>query len=174
MSGALPEEHGLEIEKIRELIRMLENSSLSEIEIEESGRRIKLKKPAPEVVASPTVVQALPHLPEYAAPAHVVHAPAPSEPAPAAAPTAAESGLVTVDSPMVGVFYSAPAPGEPPFVKPGDDIKKDQPLCIVEAMKLMNEVTAKFAGVIVRCLVENGEPVEFGQPLFQVRPIDAH
>lgn len=173
MGGAVPEEDGLEIEKIRELIRMLENSSLSEIEIEESGRRIKLKKPAPEVFASPTVVQALPHLNEYAAPAQVIHAPSPAE-APAPAPSAAESGLVTVDSPMVGVFYSSPSPGEPPFVKPGDDIKKDQALCIVEAMKLMNEVTAKFAGVIVRCLVENGEPVEFGQPLFQVRPIDAH
>ena len=155
---------------------MLENSSLSEIEIEEDGRRIMLRKPAPEVIASREVVQALPHhvVAEAAAPAAKPAAEPQKAAAPDPEPEAAEDklddDLVTIDSPMVGVFYSAPAPGEAPFVKPGDEMAEDQTLCIVEAMKLMNEVTAKFAGVIVKCLVENGEPVEFGQPLFAVRP----
>ena len=167
----------MEIEKIRDLIRMLENSSLSEIEIEEKdGRRILLRKPAPEVIASREVVQALPHpvAAEPVAPAPQPAAPAGSkaepDPEPAAEEDKLDDDLVTIDSPMVGVFYSAPAPGESAFVKPGDDVAEDQTLCIVEAMKLMNEVTAKYAGVIVKCLVENGEPVEFGQPLFAVRP----
>jgi acetyl-CoA carboxylase biotin carboxyl carrier protein len=73
---------------------------------------------------------------------------------------------------MVGVFYAAPAPGEPPFVQPGDTIEAGQTVCIVEAMKLMNEVGAKVPCVIEQVLVENAEPVEFGQPLFSVRPLD--
>ncbi len=164
----------MEIEKIRDLIRMLENSTLSEIEIEEEGRRIMLRKPAPEIFATREVVQALPH---SVGPEPVAHASAPAAEAPAAkaepeapAEDALDADLVTINSPMVGVFYAAPAPGEENFVKPNDEIKTEQTLCIVEAMKLMNEVTAKFAGVIVKCLVENGEPVEFGQPLFAVRP----
>ncbi|MBN2311119.1 MAG: hypothetical protein JXR94_19235, partial [Candidatus Hydrogenedentes bacterium] len=83
-----------------------------------------------------------------------------------------EDGLQTIDSPMVGVFYVAPSPGAPPFVEPGSTVAADDTVCIVEAMKLMNEVTAKFPAEIVRVLVENGEPVEFSQPLFAVRPLE--
>jgi len=81
------------------------------------------------------------------------------------------SGQVTIDSPMVGTFYASSAPGEAPMVLPGDSITKDKTICIVEAMKIMNEVAAKFPCIIERVLVENGEPVEFGQPLFAVRPL---
>lgn len=161
----------MDIEKLRDLIRILENSSLSEIEIEEGGHRIKLKKPGPELVASSHVVQAIPHTGGQHPPqlAHGEQGPL----------GAADEGpdededLVTIDSPMVGVFYSAPAPGEAPYVKPGDSVETNQTICIVEAMKLMNEVTAKFSGTVVKCLVENGEPVEFGQPLFAVRPLES-
>jgi oxaloacetate decarboxylase (Na+ extruding) subunit alpha len=155
----------LDIEKVRDLIRMLENSSLSEIEIEESGQRIKLRKPNPELMASPHVVQALPHPSHaggYGGQTHALESDSQEDSEP-------KEELLTINSPMVGVFYTAPAPGEPPFIKPGDQIKANQTVCIVEAMKLMNEVTAKFACTLVRCLVENGEPVEFGQPLFSVR-----
>lgn len=172
----------MELEKLRDLIRMLENSTLSEIEIEEEGRRIKLRKPAPEVVASHQVVQALPihteaaqQTPPRSEPTAKQETPqheSKSDPEKPEAAAEEEEGLVTINSPMVGVFYSAPAPGEAPFVKPGDSIDTDQTLCIVEAMKLMNEVTAKFAAVVAKCLVENGEPVEFGQPLFAVRPTE--
>ena len=161
----------MDIDKLRDLIRILENSSLSEIEIEEGGHRIKLKKPSPELVASSHVVQAVPHTSDQQAP-QLAHSGQESF------ESSGEEGgededLVTVDSPMVGVFYSAPAPGDPPYVKPGDSVEANQTICIVEAMKLMNEVTAKFSGHIVKCLVENGEPVEFGQPLFAVRPLES-
>jgi acetyl-CoA carboxylase biotin carboxyl carrier protein len=84
----------------------------------------------------------------------------------------AEDSLPTFDAPMVGTFYAAASPGADPFVKIGDRVEVNQVICIVEAMKLMNEVSAKFAGIIERVLVENAQPVEFGQPLFAVRPLD--
>ena len=159
----------MDIDKLRDLIRMLENSTISEIEIEEDGRRIKLKKPTPEIMATREVVQALPH-PAAADPAPAAPAAAPTPPAPVVEEEP-EEHLVTIDSPMVGVYYSAPSPGDPVFVKPGDQVDTDQTLCIVEAMKLMNEVTAKGPAIITKCLVENGEPVEFGQPLFAIQPL---
>jgi acetyl-CoA carboxylase biotin carboxyl carrier protein len=88
----------------------------------------------------------------------------------AAEPEPPAAGLHTVKSPIVGTFYAAPAPDAPPFVKVGDAVTRGQVLCIVEAMKLMNEIEADQAGEIVRCLVENGQPVEYGQPLFAIRP----
>jgi len=82
-----------------------------------------------------------------------------------------DTGLVTINSPMVGTFYSAPGPGEAPFVLPGDTVEPEQPLCVVEAMKILNTVVAKFPAIVERVLAENSEPVEFGQPLFAVRPL---
>ena len=151
----------LDFKELQELIRILEESGLNEIEIEEEGRRIRLQKLGAFSVAS------------------VSHAPALPEPAPAGNPSPQESadvdetlGLNTIDAPMVGTFYAAPAPGEEPFVKAGDSIEESQTVCIVEAMKLMNEVAAKFAGIIEKVLVENGQPVEFGQPLFAIRALE--
>ena len=155
----------MDLTDVKELISLLESSELSELEIEEEGHRIRLTKrsesyvtaaPAPIAVAAP------------AAPA--VHAHAPHAAEVPAEPSLADEGLITVDSPMVGTFYVCPAPGEPSYVQIGESIGADQTVCIVEAMKIMNEVAAKVAGKVERVLVENGEPVEFGQPLFAIRP----
>ncbi len=161
----------MDIERLQELIRVFENSSLWEIEIEESGRRVCLKKGQPAAIGP--AVQPAPY-PQALAPAQQMHPQPQAEAAPqgGAAETAAGKGATTINSPMVGVFYSSPAPGEEPFVKPGDTVSENQTVCIVEAMKLMNEVTAKFAATIEKVLVENGEPVEYGQPLFAVRALE--
>jgi acetyl-CoA carboxylase biotin carboxyl carrier protein len=165
----------VEIEHLRELIRVLEDSSLSEIEIEEQGQRVLLRKPsavAPSQTAFPVPVRTEVAPPPMLVPgAPSMQQTAPPAPQEEQAPQKNE-GLVTIDAPMVGVFYRAPAPGDPPFVQPGDIVDKDQTVCIVEAMKLMNEVSAKYPAEIVKVLVENGEPVEFGQPLFTVRPLE--
>ncbi|MBI4555944.1 MAG: acetyl-CoA carboxylase biotin carboxyl carrier protein [Candidatus Hydrogenedentes bacterium] len=161
----------MDMDKLQELIRVFEASDLAELEIEEEGRRVCLKKatatnlvpiPARAVTAAPVGESVAPVAP----PPEV--RPMVASPEPKAEPVE----LATINSPMVGVFYAAPAPSEPPFVRPGDTVDENQTVCIVEAMKLMNEVSAKFPAVIERVLVENGEPVEFGQPLFAVRPVE--
>ena len=156
----------MDLNELKELISMLEDSKLSELEIEEEGRRIRLTKQSEHYVSVPAPVQM-----QAPAPAPSV---APSTPFGSAneskEPSLADQGLVAVTSPMVGTFYIKPAPSEPAFVEPGDRISADQTICIVEAMKIMNEVAAKVAGIVERILVENGEPVEFGQPLFAIRP----
>lgn len=170
----------MDIQELRELIQVFESSGLCEIEIEEEGRRIRLMKSRGEVYAAPAIpLNAQQVVDPRSAAVVVQQQPGPAhesntEPQDGANASTIEEdhGLVTIDSPMVGVFYAAPAPGEAPFVHPGDTISEDQTVCIVEAMKLMNEVTAKFPAVIDKVLVENGEPVEFGQPLFAVRPVE--
>lgn len=156
----------MELERIQEIIRVFEASGLSELEIEENGSRIRLKKPEPGGAPMPVRPDAAPPrtLPDMR-PEHSGAAPH----APVVSGEIVDDDLLTIDAPMVGVFYAAPAPGEAPFVKPGDRVAENQMVCIVEAMKLMNEVAAKFPAEIVKVLVENGEPVEFGQPLFAVR-----
>jgi len=159
----------MDLEKLKQLIEILEESGLSELEIEEEGSRIRLQKPG---FAPPSYAVAPP---AYAAPSEP---PAPMEDANPVTTSQAtkdaieDDGLVTIDAPMVGVFYASPSPEDEVFVKPGDEIALDQTVCIVEAMKLMNEVTSKLRCEIVRVLVDNAEPVEFGQPLFAVRPLD--
>ncbi len=154
----------MDLDKLHEIIKVFEASELTEIEMEEEGLKLRLKKSRPKVSVSTPVVT------HVDAPPIPVVAPPPV----AAAPEAVEEEeeLETIDSPMVGTFYAAPAPGESAFVSPGDTVEENQTVCIVEAMKLMNEVPAKFPAVIERVLVENGEPVEFGQPLFAVRPLE--
>lgn len=158
----------MDIKELKELISLLEDSKLSELEIEEEGRRIRLTKQSETYISAPAPVQMQAPV---AAPAPSV---APSTPFGSAhdskEPSLADQGLVAVTSPMVGTFYLKPAPSEPTFVELGDRISADQTVCIVEAMKIMNEVAAKVAGIVERILVENGEPVEFGQPLFAIRP----
>lgn len=168
----------MDLDKLRELIGIFQSSDLAEIEIEEEGRRVRLSKAMSAAPASPLIT----HIPVPAAPALAVAAPvAPEGPALSPQTTATpdvpsegehEEGLTIIESPMVGVFYASPTPGDPPFVKPGDVVEENQTVCIVEAMKLMNEVAAKFKCTIVNVLVENGEPVEYNQPLFAVRPIE--
>lgn len=148
----------MDFNEIRKLIDTLIEKNIAEFELEEEGRRIRVKRGG---VAE--VILAQPHAPSQG-PVAASAAAAP------AATTSEEAGLVTVTSPIVGTYYESPSPGAPEFIKPGDSIEVGQVLCIVEAMKLMNEIEAETAGQLVRKLVTNGQPVEFGQPLLLVRP----
>src|SRR3989339_870056 len=146
--------------EIKELIDLLKGSDVSEIEIEREGIKIKIKKGASGAVVTPVMT----------APQSIVHMPAPSAPAAASVPASAKSLGSTINSPMVGTFYKAPSPESVPFIKEGDIIKEGQTVCIIEAMKLMNELKSETKGRITKILVENGQAVEFGQPLFVVEP----
>ena len=143
--------------EIRRLADLLRDYSLTEVEVEREGVRIRLRRD----LAPPAVPSAGP----VPAPLTAATAPAPQE-----APAAREAHLLTVEAPMVGTFYRAPSPDAPPFVREGDRVKKGQVVCIIEAMKLMNEIESKVAGRVVKVLVENTQPVEYGQPLFLLEP----
>ncbi|MCX5777541.1 MAG: acetyl-CoA carboxylase biotin carboxyl carrier protein [Candidatus Firestonebacteria bacterium] len=149
--------------EIKELIDLLKGSDVSEIEIEREGVKIKIKKGSSAAIITPAAVsQPVVTLP---APVIVSSPAAPASPLPALKPEGN-----TINSPMVGTFYRSPAPDSPAFVKEGDLIKEGQTICILEAMKLMNEIKAETKGRIVKILVENGQAVEFGQALFVVEP----
>jgi len=159
----------VDLEELKELIQIFEASKLSEIEIEQEGRRVCLKKPQPGTAAhAPLAMVAGGFVPPAVAPAAAPLAPDGAADAEAADP---DEGLDTIDAPMVGTFYVAHAPGEEPFVHVGETVEEGQVVCIVEAMKLKNEVTVTFAATIEDVLVENGESVEYGQALFAVRPL---
>lgn len=153
--------------EIKELIEFLIEKDVTEFELERGDVKLRVKRGQEvHVVSAPAAmpVVAAPHA--VAAPA--AHASAPIAAAPAA-PAAEEEALHIVKSPIVGTFYEAPSPGSPAFVKVGDHVNAGQVLCIVEAMKLMNEIEADATGEIVKILVNNGQPVEYGQPLFSIR-----
>ncbi len=159
------EDDYVDINQIRELVRVAEESGVGEIVVEEEGARIAVRMPSAMAAAAAPVAAAVP-----AATAEPVEKPAAV--APAANNHPANWHCVT--APMVGTFYAAPAPGEPPFVKVGDEVAANQTLCIVEAMKLMNEIGAEEMGTIREVCVEDGTPVEFGTPLFYLEPHVAH
>ena len=142
----------MDLDKLREFIKFMDENQLSELEIEEEGQRIKLKKATPQS-STPTFIA---NNPQTAAP---VTAPTP------------QSSNIEITSPMVGTFYRAPAPGAKPYAEIGEIIKPGDVVCIIEAMKLMNEIKAEVGGKVVQILVENGEPVEFGQKLFEIEPV---
>ncbi len=147
----------MDLRKLKSLIELFESSDIGELEIAEGEERVRITR-APQAGAPSTSVQA--------APAQVVvagMAAKPPESAPPAAPVAAEGHVVK--SPMVGTFYRAGAPGSKAFIEVGDTVQAGDPLCIIEAMKLMNEIEADKAGVVKAILAENGQPVEYGQPL---------
>ena len=148
----------MDLRKLKSLIELFESSDIGELEIAEGEERVRITR-APAVATPTTMVSA-------ATPAQVVVAgtavKAP-EPVPAATPVEAEGHVVK--SPMVGTFYRAAAPGAKAFVEVGDSVQVGDPLCIIEAMKLMNEIEADKAGVVKAILAENGQPVEYGQPL---------
>jgi len=160
--------------ELKELIEFLKEQDIAEFELERGDVKVRIKRAAAVAPPAETRFVAIPSINsaggENAQATFVPPAPAaPVEPK-AAAPPAAEQGLHTVRSPIVGTFYEAPSPGAPPFVKVGDSVELGQILCIVEAMKLMNEIESDIAGEIVKKLVSNGEPIEYGQELFAVRP----
>lgn len=167
----------LKVQEIRELIKLVDNSSINEFVYEHEGYKIKMKKDAVErvVVSEPVVPVAAPQ-PKPVAPVAVA-APAPEAPkaAPAAAPAPAaevkaDENLHKITSPMVGTFYQAPSPDSDPYVKVGSKVTGETIVCIVEAMKLFNEIEAEINGEIVEVLVKDGQLVEYGQPLFLVKP----
>ncbi|HZQ94032.1 MAG TPA: acetyl-CoA carboxylase biotin carboxyl carrier protein [Candidatus Sulfotelmatobacter sp.] len=159
--------------ELKELIEFLIEKDIAEFELERGDVKVRIKR-----AGEPTVVHshAAPFfaVPSAAAAAEVGTAPStpPAAPPPAAAPAPPppEEGLHTVKSPIVGTFYEAPSPGAPPFVKVGDSVEVGQILCIVEAMKLLNEIESDVAGEIVKKLANNGQPIEYGQELFVIRP----
>lgn len=148
----------MDLRKLKTLIELVENSGIAELELTEGEEHVRISRASS--VAAPVQQH-------YLAPAMPVSAPAPTAAATPAAPAepAAPEGHV-VKSPMVGSFYRAPSPGAKPFVDIGQSVKEGDTLCIIEAMKLLNEIEADKSGVIKAILVENGQPVEFGQPLF--------
>lgn len=165
-SSNTKEDDYVDINQIRELVRVAEESGVGEIVVEEEGSRIAVRMPG--------AVAAAPAAPVAAAAPAAAAAPVA---APAAAPAAAAShpaNWYCVTSPMVGTFYAAPAPGEPAFVQVGDEVAANQTLCIVEAMKLMNEIGAEEMGTVREVCVEDATPVEFGTPLFYIEPHTSH
>jgi acetyl-CoA carboxylase biotin carboxyl carrier protein len=155
----------VDAKELRELIDVISRSSFTTFELEREGFRLKLVKGADAAPA--VVIQA----PAGAVPAEPPQAVALPAPPPSAAPPKVDDGLVTVTSPIVGTFYRAPSPGAPPFVEVGSKIAKGQVLCIVEAMKLMNEIESEIDAEVVEALVANGQPVEYGERLFKLRPM---
>ena len=150
-------------DEIRELIRLAEETGVAELEVQRGENRVRIRK---SLGAEGNIVLAAP---QAVAPA----APAPAPPASKAEAPAAKQpdSLHYVPSPIVGTYYESSSPGTPPFVKVGDQVEKGKVLCIIESMKLMNEIEADIAGVIESKLVENGQPVEYGEALFGIRPV---
>ncbi len=162
----------MNFQELRELVAAIDQTDIAELTLKNAEFELTLRKPSalqPDVVLS-NAPSAAPAVPVPAAP--VAASPAVSAPVEAASPLAPviDPSLVEITSPMVGTFYRSPAPDESVFVEVGDRIQSGQTVCIIEAMKLMNELEAEVSGEIVAILVENADPIEFGQPLMRVRP----
>ena len=162
--------------ELKELIDFLIEKDISEFELERGDVKVRIKRGADS--SGPIIAHTVPMpmapvaiAPSAATPVmHGVPAAAPSTPTPPPAAPAAGEELHEVKSPIVGTFYESPAPGAAPFVKPGDQVAAGQVLCIIEAMKLMNEIESDASGEVIKVLVNNGQPVEYGQALFAIRP----
>ncbi|MCU0399569.1 MAG: acetyl-CoA carboxylase biotin carboxyl carrier protein [Algoriphagus sp.] len=155
----------MKAKEIQELIDYISNSGLAEVKIKTEEFELSIKKYADSTAVAPAP-QVYMHAP---APAPVAAAPAPA-PTPAAAPASTSSNLVEIKSPMIGTFYLTPNPDSAPFVTEGASIRAGQTVCIIEAMKLFNEIESEISGKIVKILVSNATPVEYDQPLFLVDP----
>jgi acetyl-CoA carboxylase biotin carboxyl carrier protein len=176
----------MNIKEIREIVDLVTEKGIAEFELERAGSRIRISRRSQPAAGEQVYIQAPPMVAAAPAPT-VTSAPALSPAAgggarstlPTPPPSMGASGsgaalsdeIHTVKSPMVGTFYSAPAVGAPPFVEVGVRVRAGQVLCIIEAMKLMNEIETEVEGEVVKCHAENGQPVEFGQPLFDIRPV---
>ena len=147
----------MDLNKIKQVVDLMKKSDLSEFEIQDQEFKLRIKRDVPGRAAAP------------AAPAPVAAAPVAAAPAAAPAPLAADPNMKVITSPMVGTYYSTPSPDSPNFVAVGSPVKADSVVCIIEAMKVMNEIQSELSGTIVECLVASGTSVEFGQPLFRVK-----
>ena len=148
----------MDLRKLKTLIDLVSESNISELEITEADGKVRIVKADPTLIAQPSQAQMI----AMAAPAALAPAPTQAAAAEAAPPLAGHA----VKSPMVGTFYRTANPGAKPFVELGSVVKEGEPICIIEAMKIMNEIEADKSGTITRILCENGQPVEYGQPLF--------
>ncbi|MFO0714345.1 MAG: acetyl-CoA carboxylase biotin carboxyl carrier protein [Sandaracinus sp.] len=163
----------IDLKQLREIMRSLKQFDVTELEIEKDGERIYLRRGAETTLVAPAIAPGIAP-PTLLAGASVMPPPAPgaaspSVPPPPPVPRVEDPNVVTITSPFVGTFYRAPSPDASPFVDAGSDIRVGQVLCIVEAMKLMNEIESEIAGTIVEVVGENGKPVEYGDVLFRVR-----
>ena len=166
----------MDLKELKEILQILEEKEITDFELEEEGMKLRIRKgPSPSAnhasaPAAPLVATVLPSL---GVPVLAAASPAPPAPAGVAnAPAApeAEAGVTVVKSPIVGTFYRTPDPNSPPFADVGDHIRVGQVLCIIEAMKLMNEIEAEVAGEVVKVHRESGQPVQYGDALFSIRP----
>ncbi|MBO9150925.1 acetyl-CoA carboxylase biotin carboxyl carrier protein [Chitinophaga sp. GCM10012297] len=160
----------MDFKQIQELIKMINKSNISELSIEQDKFKITIKQKESEVQQIVTVPAVTAVQPVAVAPQPVAAAPAPAAAAPAAPAAAAASNLITIKSPMIGTFYRSAGPDKPPFVNVGDDVAQGKVVCIIEAMKLFNEIESEVSGKIVKVLVDDASPVEYDQPLFLVEP----
>ena len=160
----------MNLDELKQLLQLLDEREIAEFELEEGDLKVRVRRGAHHPVSAPHNVA-----PSVPSPTAAVAAPAPpaaaiAASAPLAASEVVDDGLVAVKSPIVGTFYRSPDPNSPPFVSVGDRIRVGQVLCIVEAMKLMNEIEAETAGEVVRVHKESGQPVQYGETLFSIRP----
>ena len=152
-----------DLDNLQKLVELMDKFDLNEVKLQKGNERVILRRGIGGDMIPMPMAHAMAPGPQ-AAPAA-----APSAPAASAAAPASEENLPAIKSPTVGTFYSAAQPGEPPFVKPGDRVKGESVVCIIEAMKVFNQIPAKMSGTIVKCLVNDGDPVDFGQPLFLIK-----
>jgi acetyl-CoA carboxylase biotin carboxyl carrier protein len=160
-----------DIQDLKQLIEFLKEHQIAEFDLDRGDLKIRIKfsQPAAASANMSDLARILATAPPTASPATVATS-APQ--APVAVPAVdPDAGLHMVKSPIVGTYYGSPSPGSAAYVAPGDHVEKGQVICIIEAMKLMNEIEADASGEIVKCLVTNGQPIEFGQPLFAIRPM---
>ena len=165
----------MDLKELKAILQILEEKQIAEFELEEEGRKLRIRKAA--AMPAPVVPIVAPVVPSVAAapapPGGSVAALSPeatiAAALPLSVPAAADAGLQIVKSPIVGTFYRSPDPNSPPFIDVGDRVKVGQVLCIIEAMKLMNEIESEIAGEIVKIHAESGKPVQYGDPLFSIR-----
>jgi len=161
----------MDLKEIKAVIDLMTKNGLTEFELEKGDVKLRVKRgPSGEFTSS--AVPIVPAVGTQPLPQIVLSAPAAPAPAaaPAATPAAPASGEVKIVSPMVGTFYRSPSPDSPSYIEPGQEVTEETVVCIIEAMKVMNEIKAEVSGVIVEVLAQNGKPVDFGKPLFSVRP----
>jgi acetyl-CoA carboxylase biotin carboxyl carrier protein len=161
------------LEEIRELIKVVTETGVAELEVQRGENRVRIRRvlrtPVHEYMAAPGA-QAAPQAAVAVAGAQASSAPAKTAPAAEAAETLSDPNTIIVKSPIVGTFYESPSPGAPSFVRVGDTVRPGDVLCIIESMKLMNEIEAEVSGSIVTRFVNNAQPVEYGEALFAIRP----
>jgi len=160
----------MKIEEIRELIKVVTETGVAELEVQRGDDRVRIVRAVPSGSVQHMVVPAVTGPVTHEMGAHSSPPAAPGSASQEQPSPELDPNLVAVKSPIVGTFYEAPSPGAPPFVKVGDRVAVGQVLCIIESMKLMNEIEAEIAGTIVSKLVSNAQPVEYGEALFTIRP----